>query len=371
MKEKDLHYMRLALQLAVKGQGRTSPNPCVGAVIVLGDQVVGQGYHQKAGTPHAEVHALADAGEKAAGSTLYVTLEPCNHTGRTPPCTEAILGAGIARVVVGMLDPNPTVDGGGCNFLTVNGVDVESGVLEDECRAINRSFIKHTTTGLPWVVMKAGMSLDAKISYKQGECGKITGTRSGQLTHQLRNSLDAILIGVETAIIDNPSLTARPKKEGNVRDPVRVILDTRLRLPVASSILHQESDSPTWLFCGPDASAINEQKLAATGAVIHRVPVDQSNQLDLRAVLRVLGSLNITSVLVEGGAKIHSSMLQQKLVDEVYLFIAPLFIGQQGAPLLSSFVHTENRTGCRLQQVEVQQLGEDTLIHGILKDFSL
>lgn len=362
--------MRLALQLAGKGQGRTSPNPCVGAVIVLGNQVVGTGYHQKAGTPHAEVHALADAGEKTAGSTLYVTLEPCNHTGRTPPCTEAILHAGVTRVVVGMRDPNPTVAGGGCGFLAAKGIDVESGVLEDECRAINRPFIKHITSGLPWVVMKAGMSLDAKISYKKGQGGKITGSRSCQLTHKLRNSLDAILIGVETAIVDNPSLTARVNEEGVARDPLRVILDTHLRLPVAASLLHQESDSPTWIFCGPDATPINEQKLAGAGAVIHRVPVDQSNQLDLQAVLKVLGSSNITSVLVEGGAKIHSSMLQQNLVDEVYLFIAPFFIGQQGTPLLSGLGHPENKTGCRLQQVEVRQLGDDTMIHGILTDSS-
>lgn len=360
--------MRQALDLARKGQGRTAPNPCVGAVIVRDSQVVGQGYHRKAGTPHAEVHAIADAGERSAGATLYVTLEPCNHTGRTPPCTQAILRAGIARVVVGMLDPNPNVAGGGCGFLAGKGIAVEHGILEMECRELNRPFIKHISSGIPWVVMKAGMSLDAKISRQKGRGGRITGTLSTRMTHQLRDAMDAIMIGVETAVTDNPSLTTRLQEKEDARDPLRVILDTRLRLPPAAHLLRQESGSPTWVFCGPDAPEENEQRLIRAGAIIHRVRTGGDGRLDIRAVLAFLGKSGITSILVEGGSGIHSSMLRENLVDEVYLFIAPVFTGQQGVSLLSDFTCASAESGPRLREVEVRQLGDDALIHGILAD---
>lgn len=366
----DLQYMRHALQLALKGQGRTSPNPCVGAVIVLDGRIVGQGYHRKAGTPHAEVHAIADAEGKTAGATLYVTLEPCNHTGRTPPCTQAILAAGITRVVVGMPDPNPGVAGGGNAFLAARGIEVASGVLEEECRSINRPFIKHITSGLPWVIMKAGMSLDARISYQKGLGGKITGTESKHLTHELRNTLDAIMIGVETALIDKPSLTTRLPGTAGTRDPLRVILDTRLRLQVEAGLVQQESTAPTWIFCGPEAPKANEERLVNAGAVVHRVAVDGGNRLDLHEVLKVLGHSNITSVLVEGGARIHASMLRQELVDEVYLFIATFFIGQQGTALLGDFGQAAGKLNCSLHQVKTQQLGDDILIHGFITGLS-
>lgn len=361
----DIEFMKVALQLAKKGQGKTSPNPCVGAVVVSDGQIVGKGYHEKAGMPHAEVNAIADAGELTRGATIYVTLEPCNHTGRTPPCTQAILNAGISKVVVGMLDPNPLVQGGGCRFLEENGVDVTSGVLDHECQAINYPFIKHITKGLPWTVMKAGMSLDAKITYIKGQGGKITGAKSATVTHQLRNSCDAILIGVETALIDNPSLTTRLEDE-QTQDPIRIILDTNLRLSPVSNLLQQKSDAPTWIFCGQEASEENEQVLKDAGAVIYRVPYNK-NMIDLSAVLAKLGALNVTSVLIEGGAKIHATMLQQNLIDEVYLFTAPFFIGDNGTPLLSGY-EPENSGLPHIRQIETQQLGEDTLIHGFLSD---
>ena len=249
--------MQLAIDLAKKGQWKTSPNPCVGAVIVKNDKIIGRGYHKKAGTPHAEVNAIADAGDLAAEATIYVTLEPCNHTGRTPPCTQAILKAGITRVVVGMADPNPSVEGNGSSFLLSRGLQVETGVLEEECIKLNHPFIKHSTTGLPWVVMKAGMSLDGKITYRKGHGGKITGSEAGLFTHELRNSLDAILVGIGTAIIDNPSLTTRLPDDEHGRDPVRVILDTHLRFPEKMKMLRQKSTAPTWIFCGPDAGVCN------------------------------------------------------------------------------------------------------------------
>lgn len=359
--------MTLALEMAKKGQGRTSPNPCVGAVIVCQDAVVGKGYHKKAGTPHAEIHAIADAGVKSRGSTLYVTLEPCNHTGRTSPCTHAILEAGIARVVVGMPDPNPTVKGGGNKFLESNGVIVESGVLERECRDINNPFIKHSSTGMPWVTMKAGMSLDGKISYCPGRGGQITGELSWEVTHTLRNSLDAILVGVETAIIDNPSLTTRLQDGPPGRDPVRVVLDTNLRLPPKSRMLHHKSEAPTWIFCSPQAPERNEQLLLENGARVTRVQLDDTNQIDLHDLLSRLGQADITSILVEGGSKIHGSFLQNNLVDEVFLFVAPFFIGEQGTSLLDGFACTDWKDRMSLERFEVSRLGDNMLVHGFLR----
>jgi diaminohydroxyphosphoribosylaminopyrimidine deaminase/5-amino-6-(5-phosphoribosylamino)uracil reductase len=364
MKEQDLQYMRHALELAEKGRGRTSPNPCVGAVIVRDGKVVGRGYHRRAGTPHAEVLAIADAGKLARGATLYVTLEPCNHTGRTPPCTQAILKAGISRVMIGMRDPNPRVNGGGCLALRERGVKVEAGILEKDCVALNRPFIKHTTTGLPWVVMKAGMSLDAKISPARGRGGRITGSQSAAVTHRLRDALDAILVGVDTAITDNPSLTARLEDREDARDPLRVILDTNLRLPPKANVLTQHSSAPTWIFCGLDAPAERERDLAGRGAVIHRVAAGPDGRIDLRAVLSFLGGADVCSVLVEGGAAVHASLLAARLVDELYLFVAPYFIGAQGVSLLGDYTSAGAGSVSRFRMTEARMLGGDILIHG-------
>lgn len=364
MKRDDAVYMRLALREAEKGRGRTSPNPCVGAVIVREDTVVGRGFHRKAGTPHAEVNAIADAGKYTVGSTIYVTLEPCNHTGRTPPCTKAIIDAGLSRVVVGMSDPNPSVTGGGSAYLSSRGILVETGLLEEECRAINQPFIKHSTTGLPWVVMKAGMSLDGKISYVSGQGGRITGAQSQSVTHGLRNTTDALLVGVDTVIIDDPSLTTRLPDTEDVRDPLRVVLDTNLRLPPETKILRRHSEAPTWIYCSPLAPADKKERLLAAGAVVHTADVTAEGKLDIRAVLSHLGMHGICSVLVEGGARVHGSMLSHALVDEVYLFTAPFFIGEQGIPLFAGFSRISAETAPRLENLECRMLGNDILLHG-------
>lgn len=361
----DAEYMAIALEEARKGQGRTAPNPCVGAVVVRQGKIVGRGYHHRAGTPHAEVNALAAAGELAAGATLYVTLEPCNHTGRTPPCTEAILRAGISRVVVGMNDPNPRVAGGGNGYLVDRGVEVTAGVLAAECTALNRPFVKHSTTGLPWVTMKAGMSLDGRISYGPGQGGRITGAAAQLATHRLRNTLDAILIGIGTALVDNPSLTTRLPPEESGRDPLRIVLDTHLRLPSDAKLLIQESQAQTWIFCGEDAPAAAEEALTRAGARVHRVATTQGGRLDWREILSRLGQAGLTSVLVEGGAGVHASLLQIGLVDEAYLFLAPLFIGDQGTPLLAGPCRRDLQEFPRLHHIEVQYLGDDLLIHGL------
>uniref|UniRef100_UPI00405736DE bifunctional diaminohydroxyphosphoribosylaminopyrimidine deaminase/5-amino-6-(5-phosphoribosylamino)uracil reductase RibD n=1 Tax=Candidatus Electronema sp. TaxID=2698783 RepID=UPI00405736DE len=355
----DLRFMRQALELAKKGLGRTAPNPCVGAVIVRDGQLVGSGWHRKAGTPHAEVHAIAEAGAACAGATLYVTLEPCNHTGRTPPCSRAVLAAGIARVVVGMADPNP-VAAGGAAFLRSQGIAVEMGILEEDCRQLNRPFIKHSSTGLPWVVLKAGMSLDGKISRRRGQGGAITGAASLRRTHELRDQLDAILIGIGTALIDNPSLTCRLEQG---RDPLRVILDSQLRLPPEAKVLRQQSDAQTWIFCSREASAEKQRRLEAAGALVHRIDAGENGQLDLKQILQQIGQAGLTSVLVEGGAAVHGAFLRAGLADEACLFVAPCFIGESGTPLLSG----TGPADLLLSEMTAEKLGQDVLLQGLLR----
>jgi diaminohydroxyphosphoribosylaminopyrimidine deaminase/5-amino-6-(5-phosphoribosylamino)uracil reductase len=360
----DVSFMKMALREARKGLGRTSPNPAVGAVIVKEGRVIARGYHRKAGTPHAEVHALRAAGDEARGATLYVTLEPCNHTGRTPPCTGAILAAGIRRVVVGMIDPNPHVSGAGSDLLRANGLEVTVGVLDDECRELNHPFIKHSTTGLPWVIMKAGCSLDGRIAATAGRSCRITGEKARAEVHRLRNRVDAILIGAGTALADNPSLTTRlPGKKG--RDPLRIVLDSTLRLPAAARMLTQGSAAPTWIFCGPGAEAGRQAALAAAGAKIIPVGRDAEGGLDLRQVLRVLGEAQINSVLVEGGGRVHGSFLRAGLVDQVAFFMAPLFLGGDAVPVVDRLLPAGAQAGKRFVPRRIRRFGDDVLIEGL------
>jgi diaminohydroxyphosphoribosylaminopyrimidine deaminase/5-amino-6-(5-phosphoribosylamino)uracil reductase len=362
----DRAWMQLAIREARKGLGRTSPNPCVGAVVVKNNRLIATGFHAKAGTPHAEVHALRAAGEKARGATIYVTLEPCNHTGKTPPCTQAILAAGIKRVVVGMLDPNPLVAGGGCQTLAAQGLEVTQGVLAEECYSLNRPFSKHITTGLPWVIMKAGMSLDGRLALASGQCSWITNEQSRRQVHRLRDRVDAILIGSETALCDDPALTTRVAGRRG-RDPLRVILDTALRLPPTAKMLHQASSAPTWIFCGPDANVKRAEALVKAGAVIKQVQLDDAGQLDLGAVLCELGRAQLTSVLVEGGSRVHGAFLRANLVDEVQIFVAPIFIGGDGVPLLDSLGLQKVADAPRFSTTRVRRFGGDVLIEGLVE----
>ncbi|MFC1845256.1 bifunctional diaminohydroxyphosphoribosylaminopyrimidine deaminase/5-amino-6-(5-phosphoribosylamino)uracil reductase RibD [Thermodesulfobacteriota bacterium] len=364
MVEIDRNYMRQALREAKKGIGKTSPNPCVGAVIVKNNKVVGKGYHKRAGTPHAEIHALKEAGKRAKEATLYVTLEPCNHTGRTPPCTEAVLKAGISRVVIGVLDPNPGVAGGGAETLAAKGVAISSHILENECREIILPFIKHTTTGLPWVIMKAGMSLDGRIAAASGQSTRITGQESVRRVHTLRNQVDAILVGIGTALVDDPSLTTRLHGRVSGRDPLRLVLDADLRLPETATIIQQESSAQTWIFCARGADKKKRSKLEGAGAIVKTVPVSSQGRLDLKAVLTELGKNQITTVLVEGGSKVHGSFLQANLADQIILFVAPVFLGDQGVPLASFPGKKKVGLLSQLKIMSTRRYGDDVLIDG-------
>ena len=377
MTSEDKHktYMRLALAEARKGLGRTSPNPAVGALLVRDGVILGRGFHKQAGAPHAEINALADArlaGHDPRGATMYVTLEPCNHSGRTPPCTEAILADGISEVFTGTRDPNPQVTGGGAAFLRANGVQVTLDICREECRQVILPFAKHQRSAMPWVVMKAGMSLDAKITPQKGQGGAITGPEAGRYVHRLRNQLDAILVGVGTAVIDNPSLTTRledASEEG--RDPLRIVLDSSLRLAPDCRMLRQQSSSNTWIFCREDADTNREKRLEEAGAEVIRLAREEKKSagLNLRQVLLHLGRAGITSLLVEGGAQVHGSFLAEGLVDEVALIVAPYFIGEAGTPLVQGYSRLSAQNPLNnLSRTQTKQLGRDLLIHGYFTD---
>jgi len=360
----DSNYMRMALWEAKKGMGKTSPNPCVGALVVKNGKIAGKGYHKKAGSPHAEIHALQAAGRKAKGGTLYVTLEPCNHTGLTPPCTEAVLRAGISHVVIGMRDPNPQVVGGGAEYLAAQGLKVISGVMEQECRAINLPFIKYSATGLPWVTMKAGMSIDGRIAALPGQATRITGKQSLQRVHALRNRVDAILVGIGTALADDPSLNSRLQGPLSKRDPLRVVLDAELRLPAAAKMLQQDSSAQTWIFCARGADKKRRKQLEETGAVVKTVPVAYGDKLDLKAVLTLLGQARVTSLLVEGGSRVHGSFLESGLVDSLLLFVAPKFLGEQGVPLATFSGKKKMNDLPQFKIIKTRRYGDDVLLEG-------
>lgn len=364
MREKDEQYMRVALAEASKGVGRTSPNPAVGAVVVKDGAIVARGYHRRAGTPHAEVHALAAAGGRARGADLYVTLEPCNHTGRTPPCTRAVLEAGISRVVIGMPDPNPGVAGGGAAYLQSRGVEVVSGVLEAACRKINRPFVKQVITGLPWVTMKVGMSLDGRIAASSGQSKWITNQESRRQAHRLRDRTDAILVGVGTVLADDPSLTTcLPGKRG--RDPERIILDTNLRISSTAKILNQQSSAATRIFCREGLPPERLKSLAGKNAMITPVPVSLTGLLDLQSVLAVLGKSGMNTLLVEGGSRVHAAFLKEGLVDEIKCFVAPFFIGGDGIPAVGALGLEAVNDARRFRVERTRRFGDDLLIEGL------
>ncbi|MEG6586007.1 bifunctional diaminohydroxyphosphoribosylaminopyrimidine deaminase/5-amino-6-(5-phosphoribosylamino)uracil reductase RibD [Dendrosporobacter sp. 1207_IL3150] len=324
----DEQYMRQALHISQYAIGRTSPNPLVGAVIVKDGRVVGQGWHKQAGTPHAEIHALAQAGELSKGSTIYVTLEPCSHHGRTGPCTDALINAGIARAVIAMTDPNPLVAGKGIEKLRDAGIRISEGVLAADAAKINEVFLKWISCKIPFVALKTAMTLDGKIATHTGNSKWITGAKSRQRVHEYRDTYDAIMTGVGTVIEDNPELTTRLETKG--KNPTRIIVDSKGRIPLNSKIITDKS-APTIIAVTAQAAADKIKSLEAEGIEVIIVS-EKNGRVDLSRLLRELGNRRLTSILLEGGAELNASMLNENLVDKIHCFIAPKIIGGSSAP---------------------------------------
>ena len=365
-------FMRRAITLARKALGRTAPNPAVGAIVVRNGRIVGEGYHHRAGTPHAEIHALTDAGKLARGAELYVTLEPCNHTGRTPPCTHAILGAGISKVTVGTVDPNPAVAGSGLGCLMNSGVEVRTGCLQDECRLLIAPFVKHILTGRPWVRSKVACSLDGRIATRTGHSKWVTNDRARSYGHRLRMTNDAILVGKGTLLADNPRLTCRkgPGRKENL-DPARIILDSGLNADPDLRIFHLDSPAPTLVIASEPVSAYRIRELESTGARVFLTPPDRAGRVDVEKVLDILGGEGIQSLLVEGGAAVHGSFWDAGLVDEAFFFYAPLVIGGADAkPAIGGKGAESVSDSVRLSGTHYHKLGDNWLIQGLATDLN-
>lgn len=364
----DRRYMARAIALAKQGEGRTAPNPPVGAVVVKGDRVVGRGWHKASGAPHAEPMALDQAGDLAKGATVYVTLEPCNHYGRTPPCTERLIAAGVSRVVIGVLDPNPGVAGGGAARLAEEGIEVASGLLAERCQALIAPFARHVMTGRPWVVLKLAQSLDGRIATRAGVSQWLTGAKAKAWAHRLRNGCEAIMVGRGTVQADDPALTTR-LASGRGQNPLRVVLDSNLALsPGAQVVTGPREGGPAGggclIFCGPEADRARADRLGAAGAEV--AVVDRTTAgLDLEAVLAELGRRNVMRLMVEGGPKLAGQMIRQGLIDEVCFLVAPLVIGGGDAPGSVAGPPAADLTGAaRLEKMVVRRLGDDLLVSG-------
>jgi diaminohydroxyphosphoribosylaminopyrimidine deaminase/5-amino-6-(5-phosphoribosylamino)uracil reductase len=354
-------FMRRAIELAERGRGLTSPNPMVGAVIVApGGEVVGEGFHERAGAAHAEVEALRAAGARARGGTMYVTLEPCSHHGRTPPCASAVVAAGIVRVVAAIGDPNPLVSGQGFAELRRAGIEVVTGVGASEAERQNRVFLTAMRERRPHVVLKAGMTLDGKIADLHGTSRWITGGPSRERAHLLRSESDAIVVGIGTVLRDDPELTVRLGRSWP-REPFRVVLDTKARTPRTARIIRAGSPSRALIVVGSDAPEDRARELAATGATVVRCRT-RDGRLDLCAVLDDLFAREVRGVLVEGGGEIHAAFLDTNLVDRVAIYVAPLLVGGRGATPAVGGVGRELKNAVRLGPLSVTALGDDLLI---------
>lgn len=363
----DEKYMQKALNLAAQAQGRTSPNPMVGAVVVKDNQVMGEGYHMKAGTPHAEIHALQAAGDAARNATLYVNLEPCSHYGRTPPCADAIVQAGVKRVVVAGLDPNPQVSGRGLKILHDAGIETCTGVLEQEAWKLNRAFFKYIQTRTPLVSLKVAMTLDGKIATSTGDSRWISGETSRKYVHQLRNVYDGIMVGIGTVLKDDPMLNTRLEDEDS-RDPVRVIIDSNLDLPRSSNIVKTARQQKTIVFCGQQADDTSKEYLQDAGLTVVQLAVDE-DKLPLEEVLRVLGEMEIMTLLVEGGGEINGYLIEKELIDKVYWFIAPKIVGGREAPTpVGGRGILQLKDALSVKSMEIQRFDEDILITGYIGD---
>jgi diaminohydroxyphosphoribosylaminopyrimidine deaminase / 5-amino-6-(5-phosphoribosylamino)uracil reductase len=361
----DRHYMQIALELAARGKGYTSPNPMVGAVVVKDGHIIGKGWHEKVGGPHAEVNAIDDAGDLAADSTIYVTLEPCNHQGRTPPCTEKILSAGIKHVVMAMKDPNPDVSGGGADFLTQNGIPVKSGILEADAQRLNESFIKYIHTKRPFVTLKCAATLDGRIATRTGDSKWVTGESARKYVHEMRHEMDAIMVGVNTVKADNPSLTTRLEDKEGV-DPIRIILDSKLSIPENSKLLQIPAGSDTLIITGNSELSPKRSSIEKLGVKVINAEL-KDGRIDLDALMNQLGKMGIISILIEGGAQVAASALQAKIVDKINFFYAPKILGgDDGFSMCSGTGPELMADSIQVKDMTVRQFDTDIMIEGYL-----
>jgi diaminohydroxyphosphoribosylaminopyrimidine deaminase / 5-amino-6-(5-phosphoribosylamino)uracil reductase len=362
--------MTLALRLAAKGRGKTSPNPMVGALVVKNGRVVGRGYHQGPGQPHAEVLALKQAGRRAKGATLYVTLEPCCHLlKRTPPCVPAVVQSGVRQVVVAMTDPNPMVKGRGIAALRRVGIMVTTGVAQEEAAQLNRAYLHWVTTGRPYVILKAGMTLDGKVATAQGESRWITGPRARQEAHRFRSQVDAVVVGVGTILHDNPTLTARLSDRPLTlapRQPLRVVLDSRLRTPPTAKVCTKQDRAKTLIVTTSRAPRSRRRPFEQAGVEVRSLQT-KNGRVSLPALMTMLGKRGITSALIEGGSTVNAAALREKLVRHVVLYFAPTLMGGQDAKAMIG-----DRGPKRLDQalplrhVTVRRIGKDLVVEGEL-----
>ena len=355
----DREYMARALELAARARGRTSPNPMVGCVAVRDGQVLGEGYHHAAGQPHAEVNAVEAVGD-ISGATLYVNLEPCCFEGRTPACTDLLIERRPARVVIAMRDPNPRVSGESIVRLRDAGIEVDVGALEEEARQLNEVFCKHVTTGMPFVIAKCGMSLDGKIATRTGDSKWVTGETARRRVHELRNEVDAILVGSRTVMLDDPSLTTRLEGEADTRDPIRVLLDAQSYLDGTARVFHVESDAPTWVAAPGHCTFEGADDVLSIPA--------GANGLDMRLLMRELAAREVTSVLIEGGGTTLASAFEAGVVDKVRFFVAPKIVGGHDAV---TAVEGEGAArmcdAIQLERMRAEPVGEDILIEAYVK----
>ncbi|GGD03913.1 riboflavin biosynthesis protein RibD [Thalassobacillus devorans] len=363
MMERDEQYIKLAIDMAKPTVGQTSPNPAVGAVVVKDNEVVGLGVHIKAGEAHAEVNALKMAGDKAAGATIYVTLEPCSHYGKTPPCAQAIIDAGMKRVVIASSDPNPQVAGRGVKMLENAGIEVVTGVLKEQADHLNTDFFHYIETGTPYVFLKTAMTLDGKIATSSGESKWITGEAARNDGHNYRRRCDAILVGVQTVINDDPKLTTRI--EGNGKNPIRIILDNHLRTPLSSQLL-QNDEAPTWIIT---SSRVSPHQLKAYRSKGHVEVISlKSPAIKIAEVLSYLGEKEVTSLLVEGGGTIADAFVRAGKINELITYIAPKLLGGKNAltPVEGKgFEQLKQALDLRIQSTEM--VGEDIKLTAIPK----
>lgn len=364
----DAFYMKMALDLAEKGRGFTSPNPMVGAVVVKDGKVAGKGYHEAAGKPHAEVNAIDDAKACASGATLYVTLEPCNHYGKTPPCTEKILKSGIKRVVAAVRDPNPDVKGDGAEFLRSKGVEVCFGICEKEAKKQNEVFFKYIKTKRPFVTVKCAATLDGKIATKTGDSKWVTGEESRQFVHRLRHINDAIMVGINTVKRDDPKLTTRLEgTEG--RNPVRIILDSRLTISEDAIVLQPDSGSDTIIIIGDSALDAGQLRKKAEfeekGVKIIETP-EKDGLIDLDFLMDKFGSIGITSLLIEGGSRVIASAFSAGIADKIVFFYAPRILGGDGVNICSGPGPALMSDSIDVKDVSVHRFGDDIMIEGYI-----